>query len=69
MAGFILSQVAYSRLPHSVYIKSTLILPSHLRLGIPRDILLGLSRQVVYLQTHATSPSYVIYFEYTIKFY
>jgi len=54
---FILSQVAYSTHPHSVYMKSTLILYSHLRVGIPRDILLGLSRQVMCLPTHATSPS------------
>jgi hypothetical protein len=69
MPEFILSQVAYSTHPHSVYVKSTLILSSHLRLGIPRDILLGLSRVVTCLPTHATSPSYVIYFEYTIKCY
>jgi len=49
--------------------KSTLILSSHLRLGIPRDILLGLSSQVMCLPTHGTSPSYVVYFEYTIQFY
>ena len=68
MVEFILSQVAYSTHPHSVYMKSTLILSSHLRLGIPRDILLGLSRQVMCLPTHATSPNCIIYFEYT-KYY
>ena len=69
MAEFIPSQVAYSTHPHSVYMKSTLILSSHLRLGIQRDIILGLSRQVMCLTTHATRSSYVIYFEHKTKFY
>lgn len=60
MAEFILSQVDYSTHPQSVYMKSTLILSSHLRLGIPKDILLGLSGHVMCLPTHATSPIYVI---------
>ena len=58
MAEFILSQIACSTHSQSVYMKSTLILSSHLRLGIPRYILLGLSRQVTCLPTHATTLSY-----------
>ena len=69
MVDFILSQVDSSTHPQSLYIKSTLILSSHLRLGIPRDILLALSRLVIRLPTRPTSPSYVIYIKYTIIFY